>query len=429
MRARRAKGQPYVTLQNVPEGAERQANFALRRINDIWTAAAGRELTTAQRADFDEARGVFTRALDSLPGGQDEYVRGMASRIFNSTNPQAHESARQETERLERMLALRSYADTHPGYRAVVRDAGDDTPRRHDVGGIFGDAWTSRALSGIAVDGSNFVPTEFSDEFWSTLRARGTLLGTNLTVFETDAYQFSLPIGTAATVVSITGQGTAISESTPSGTAALIVPQRFGALSQVTNEFWADISAQQRAYIVNDHILSIRNSMESQMITGSGAPGFTGLTGTNAYGTVTGGTVANVGLAPYAEAIGSAYAGNIVPSHWLVSAVDYGKLAQVTAGGTVGGDLRPLITPNANAAGGALSQSILGIPALVSSNVPSGTAFLVDDTQLIFVRRTDIEQLVDPYSLSSTYSTRLRTVARAGFHAIPKRFVRVNSLA
>jgi HK97 family phage major capsid protein len=102
---------------------------------------------------------------------------------------------------------------------------------------------------------------------------------------------------------------------------------------------------------------------------------------------------------------------------------------KITEGGTAtNGSLRPLLTPALNA-GGAVSTSLFGLPVLVTPNAAAGTALLIAAPELIFVKRTDVEQLADPYSLSTTYQTRLRTVVRAGFYAIPQRFVRVGSLA
>jgi HK97 family phage major capsid protein len=398
--------------------ARNESLDAMSRLLAIRSAAGDRPLTQAQQRDQAEQVRRLDAAIDVL-GGESRYLDALRNGMREAEDPTYY--ARE----INRIVEL----DAAPDALRSMATTRTEGPRSSEKAtASFMDAWTSRALTGIAADGSNVVSTDFSNLFWETLRARGTLLGTNLTEFRTNDYQFQIPIGTAATTVSITGQGTAIAESTPGGTAALIIPQRFGALSQVTQEFWDDISPQQREYILQDHIKSIRNSMEFEMIQGNGGPGFTGLTDSVAHGTVSAGTVAHVGLAPYASAVGSAYAASITPSHFLVSALDYGKLAAVTAGGTVGGDLRPLITPAANAAGGALSQEILGIPALVSSNVPSGTAFLIDDSQLLFVRRTDVSQMIDPYSLSNTYSLRLRTVARAGFHAIPNRFIRINGL-
>lgn len=332
--------------------------------------------------------------------------------------------------RLQRLAG--STNSTNDSLRAAMRDADTRSTTsmssEYQLGDVFMAEYAQRALSGNVVDGANVVSVQYADIIFDRLRANSKILSSTPgpTVFQSDAYQFHLSVGTASTSATAVGQGTAVATGDWGGTALTITPSRYGARTIFSNEFLQDITQQQATYFADDLLQQVAAKIDADVVQGA-APGFAGLSGLTGTTTVTAGTV--VDLQFYAAAMGSAAVVNSDPTAWLMSATDYAKLLTLRTSGTATTFASPLLTQG-NTAGGAVVSSMFGLPIITSSAYSAGTAFLVDMRRLVIVNRSQPEVFVDPYSLSSTYQTSWRITHRIGFGVPnPAGVVKITGLA
>ena len=285
--------------------------------------------------------------------------------------------------------------------------------------------------SGTAIDGTSYA--NFALE---TLALESTFLrsGVNQIVIGDGLGQsLTIPTITADATSYNLAAGSAITASDPTISATVATPQKFAALTNISNEVLFDANPAVFQSVSTSLVKSLATAFDLAAFTGSGtAPAITGLQNVSSIGTVSMGTngASLSSLDQFAEAIGAVVAAGGKPSAIVVGARTYLamlKLKTLTSGANM-----PLLLDGGaqDGAGAAIPPSIYGVPLYVSGNLPANetqgtattcqSAYVYDASQVhaVFRRaRGNTTSLVslerDSSALFGSDITQLRGILRA----------------
>ena len=285
--------------------------------------------------------------------------------------------------------------------------------------------------SGTAIDGTSYA--NFALE---TLALESTFLrsGVNQIVIGDGLGQsLTIPTVTADATTYNLAAGSAITASDPTISTTVATPQKFAALTSISNEVLFDANPAVFQSVSTSIVKSLATAFDLAAFTGSGtAPAITGLQNVSSIGTVSMGTngASLSSLDQFAEAIGAVVAAGGKPSAIVVGARTYLamlKLKTLTSGANM-----PLLLDGGaqDGAGAAIPPSIYGVPLYVSGNLPANetqgtattcqSAYVYDASQVhaVFRRaRGNTTSLVslerDSSALFGSDITQLRGILRA----------------
>lgn len=285
--------------------------------------------------------------------------------------------------------------------------------------------------SGAAIDG-----TSYADFALETLALESTFLrsGVNQIVLPDGLGQsLTIPTVTGDATTYNVGAATAITASDPTISTTVATPQKFAALTSISNEVLFDANPAVFQSVSTSLVKSIATAFDLAAFTGGGtAPAITGLQNVAGIGSVSMGTngASLTNLDPFADAIGTIVAAGGRPSAIVVGARTYLamlKLKSLTSGANL-----PLLLAGGgqDGAGAAVPMSIYGVNVYVSGNLPANetqgtattaqSAYVYDASQVHAVfRRTrgNTTSLVslerDSSALFGSDVTQLRGILRA----------------
>jgi len=285
--------------------------------------------------------------------------------------------------------------------------------------------------SGAAIDG-----TSYADFALETLALESTFLrsGVNQIVIGDGLGQsLTIPTVTADATTYNLAAGSAITASDPTISTTVATPQKFAALTSISNEVLFDANPAVFQSVSTSLVKSIATAFDLAAFTGSGSgAAITGLQNVSGIGSVSMGTngASLSSLDPFAEAIGTIVAAGGRPSAIVVGARTY--LAMLKLKTLTSGANQPLLLGGGaqDGAGAAVPQSIYGVPLFVSGNLPANetqgtattaqSAYVYDASQVhaVFRRaRGNTTSLVslerDSSALFGSDVTQLRGILRA----------------
>ena len=285
--------------------------------------------------------------------------------------------------------------------------------------------------SGAAIDG-----TSYADFALETLALESTFLrsGVNQIVIGDGLGQsLTIPTVTADATTYNLAAGSAITASDPTISTTVATPQKFAALTSISNEVLFDANPAVFQSVSTSLVKSIATAFDLAAFTGSGSgAAINGLQNVSGIGSVSMGTngASLSSLDPFAEAIGTIVAAGGRPSAIVVGARTY--LAMLKLKTLTSGANQPLLLGGGaqDGAGAAVPQSIYGVPLFVSGNLPANetqgtattaqSAYVYDASQVhaVFRRaRGNTTSLVslerDSSALFGSDVTQLRGILRA----------------
>jgi len=352
-------------------------------------------------------------------------------RSFTSEEAERFNGKIEEADRLARAIEADS---ARAPYLAAL------APRAHSASGA---EWLQRELrfltpttgSGTAIDRNRDA-----DFALQTLSLESVFLrsGINQIVLgDGEGQALDLPTITADPTVYNIGAGTAITASDPTISTTTATPQKFAALTTITNEVLLDANPAVLNTVSLSLVKSVATAFDLAALTGSGtAPAIAGLQ-TSAGGTVSLGTngASLSSLDPFVDGIATVLAAGAEPTAIVVGVRTWKamlKLRTLTSGSNT-----PLLLAGGAQFGVSASPaaSIYGVPVYISGSLPTnetaGTAttaqsayvYSARDVHAVFRRsRRAASSLVsveqDASAKFAEDSTQIRAVLRAAV-AVP----------
>jgi HK97 family phage major capsid protein len=359
---------------------------ALKRADELHKTAAAetRDLTAAERRDFD-------RALAE---------------------------AQQCAGQLERDAEIRA-ALGHAG-------RGGDGMASGDTGDAEMRAWFANEFRDMA-SGSSFggglVPLDYQSRIWDRLVPMAVALKTGPTIIETNSKTISLPHLTADAAAAWTGEAGTISETDPTGETRTVTPQKIAALTKVSREFADDSNPKVVDLLLQNLQRSIALGVDLAFYNGTGSSNQpTGLKNTSGITTQSMGAngAAPTNLDFLLTAITSVYANNGDSSSTVIvmNAHVWGELLALKDSQN-----RYLLSSVQN--GDAPQHAIDGVPVYVTNQLPqtetqgtsnvASSVYVYDAKQVIVVRRQDMRLETTNDAFFTTDQIGIRAISRVAF--------------
>lgn len=282
--------------------------------------------------------------------------------------------------------------------------------------------WLAKALSGSTGPGSVLVPEEYRAQVWDALTAQAVALQARITVMETNTDTLHIPVIDADMAASWTAEGQQITASDPNYRTVTAKPKKLAALVPVTNELLRDSNPSVMDIVSRQLTRSLALKLDHGIFEGSGTdPEIRGLKNVSGIQTVSMGADGDVltDLDPFATAISALEQANARATVIVMHPRTWGDILKLKESS---GSIKPVVQEEVGGVGAAPRRSLYGVPVLLTSqlstNETQGTstdcssAYVFDASQVILVRRQDIEVEVDPYSKFDADMTQIRAIAR-----------------
>ena len=249
-------------------------------------------------------------------------------------------------------------------------------PRDRSVSGAEWLRNESRVLTPTTGSGTAIDRNIQADFALQTLTLESVFLrsGVNQIILgDGEGQALEIPTITADPTTYNLGAGTAITASDPTISTTTATPQKFAALTTITNEVYTDANPQVLNSVAASLVKSVAIAFDTAAFTGSGtAPAIAGFQ-VSAGGTVSMGTAGNSlsSLDPFADAIATCLASGATPDAIVVGVRTWKallKLKTLTSGAN-----EPLLLSGGTQVGasGAAPLSIYGLPVYVSGVLPT----------------------------------------------------------
>lgn len=313
-------------------------------------------------------------------------------------------------------------------------------PRSQSVNGATWLQREMRFLTPTTGSGTAIDRNRDADFALQTLQLESVFLrsGVNQIILgDGEGQALDIPTITADPTTYNLGAGTAITASDPTISTTTATPQKFAALTTITNEVLTDANPAVLNSVATSLVKSVASAFDLAAFTGSGtAPAIAGFQ-TSAGGTVSMGTngASLSNFDPFADAIATVYAAGATPSAIVVGVRTWKALLKIKTLTSTSNE--PAILSGGSQAGvaGAVPLSIYGLPVFISGQLPTnetaGTATTAQsayvysgrDVHAVFRRsRRAASSLVSVEQDSSAKfaedSTQIRAVLRAAV-AVP----------
>ncbi|MEU2981028.1 phage major capsid protein [Streptomyces hirsutus] len=336
------------------------------------------------------ARTEVLAAVNGEGGADSPEVRESIAATLKAMEGRAAD-AREDRAALDREAEVRALAAKAGGL--VVPGAPKGAP-----GGDAG-AWRSvlpsaseyRALvaSGSPGAGGWAVPTNVADRAVEFLRAQSVFMKVpGLNIHRFDGGSFVLPSLTGTTTPGVVAEGETIAEATPDFSGMTFAPVKYADLYRASNEILDDAAVSMRDLVASVMLRNIASQVDKDAFQGTGTASLTGLTkagmGT-AVNLASGAT--QVSWDHVIDAYSDIEAAGAAPAV-IWSSPDQAKgLRKARENGTDGGYLAGQVTDPVASRG-------LGLPILVSANLPARTVIVADPTRIHVGLRSDVRLAV-----------------------------------
>lgn len=280
-----------------------------------------------------------------------------------------------------RELVARQVAKSGRGLR------GGEAVDERSGGWLSAELKTLQAGTGL---GAGLTPVQHIAAYFDRLAPVSVALASGVTVIDTDAGEVSVPRVTGDPAAGWTLPGGAINKSEPSGDAIQVIPQKLAGIVGIHSEVVADANPGAVAISERTLLRDMSLKLDRGVFKGTGvAPEpqgvteYTGIADVPLAGPIT-------DLDPFADAIEALELANAVataiyahPSAWSVVR----KLRED------GASLKPLISTGTEDA----PRSIFGVPVYLSTQLDAAEIIVAEAPQIVLVRRSDAQIVVDPY--------------------------------
>jgi HK97 family phage major capsid protein len=267
-----------------------------------------------------------------------------------------------------------------------------------------------------------FKPEDYANLFDEVLAAKSLLFKTSI-VLGGSSDSIRIPSLTTDPSVAFVPENTQITPSDPTTTEIVITPFAVKAITQLSNEALGDATNPAIAgMIANALARAVAKKLDAAWIAASTTNGYAGLLSyTGTYQLVDTDTYPFTSLDPFHHAKDVAYSHNAVLTHFVLAQDVALQLATARVAdplpttGTTKYNVNLLGPDGVNP--GSLTPSVVvaGLPAYVSADVPSGTAFGIDSHQQFVYQRTGTTLAISSDSAFDYDAIRLRVTARVGF--------------
>ncbi len=271
--------------------------------------------------------------------------------------------------------------------------------------------------------GQPFAPVEQSQQFFTYLSAQSVALASGVRVIRTNRVALDIPRVNADVSANWTLEATEITPSDPSADLIVATPKKLAALTFVSNELVEDSNPDVLNMIAEGLARSMSLKLDLGFFQGSGtAPEVRGLKNTSGISTISMGTngAAVSSLDPLLDAFAALTSANAEPSAIYMHPRTWAALTKIKA---VSGGQAPVLADPTTGPTGAIQRSIMGVPAYLSSQLPTtesqGSAsaassiYVVEAEELVVVLRDDVKTVVDTSYKFSSDSVAVRATMRA----------------
>lgn len=283
--------------------------------------------------------------------------------------------------------------------------------------------WLVKALSESSGPGSVIVPEEYLAQVWDALTAEAVALRAGITVMETNTDTLHIPVVDADMAASWVAEGATITASDPAYRDVVAKPKKLAALVVVSNEVLRDSNPDALQLVSRQLTRALALKLDHGIFEGSGTdPEIRGLKNVAGIQTVSmgadGGQLTN--LDPFATAISALEQANARATAIIMHPRTWGDILKLKEST---GSNKPVIQDEvAGGVGATPRRSLYGVPVYLSSQLSitetqgtatnASSAYVIDASQVILVRRQDVEVETDPYSKFNSDQTQIRAVAR-----------------
>jgi HK97 family phage major capsid protein len=272
-----------------------------------------------------------------------------------------------------------------------------------------------RALTGSI----SLAPTAVAATLFDRLRARAIMFRAGIRVLDMpNADSVVYPSITADVAPIFYSEGGTITPGDPTFSSITATPRKLAHLIQVSNEVLDD-STPPLQQVLNDHLLTVLGvKLDAMMLEGDGsAPNIRGLKNVAGIQTsVAGVNGASATLDMFADGLALLEAVNIPPENIVIvthprTVAALRKLKASTAGSYLWGD-PTTATPRPIFGEQVFTSSQLSVTETQGSSSVTNSAYLLDKTQVIWVRRQDPQVVLDRSRLFNSDQSELRATLR-----------------
>jgi HK97 family phage major capsid protein len=345
------------------------------------------------------------------------------NRGLNASEVVSYDAAMAEAESLKATLD-RSNAqndlDREASKRAEpFRSVGGTRTAERD-GKLFGIEL--RGLVTGSGSGATLATPECGKQAWDLLAAQSVGLLSGFSVVQTESTSLSFPKITADIAAAWTAEAGTISPTDASISQVTATPRKLAGLSQVSNELLRDSEPSVIDLLGRSITRSLALKADLGFFEGSGVGAeITGLKGTSGIGAVSMGTNGAIptNLDPFADAIGALATANATATAIVMHPRSWSTLTKVKEGS---GSTKPVLQESAGSGSQGLRRSIYGVPVFLSSQLSvtetqgsssvASSAYVYQADQILVVRRTEVEVVVDSSRLFNSDQSELRAIFR-----------------
>ncbi|MFG1997118.1 phage major capsid protein [Actinoplanes sp. NPDC048988] len=246
--------------------------------------------------------------------------------------------------------------------------------------------WRALVAEGSPAAGGYAVPTKVASEWIDKLRNQSVFMqAPGLRVIPFDGAKFVIPQLTASTDPAVVGEGNAIPEGSLTFAGPSLTPVKYAALYRASSEVIEDASVDVEALVGDTLVRDIGQVVDKDAFSGAGsATALLGLTaaGNSAVTTLSTGKT-TVTWADVIAAYGRIAATGSTPTVIWASVDMWTALVSERENGATGAFLAQSVTADP-------ARAAMGLPLLVSNNVPARTVIVADASRIFCGIRRDI---------------------------------------
>lgn len=270
---------------------------------------------------------------------------------------------------------------------------------------------------------STLSPGELSSFLFDRLVPASVALSSGITVVSTERDSVVYPRLTADVAPGWTAEAATITPGDPTLDSITATPRKLAHLVQFSNEVIED-SEPSAVDVVRDSLVRAMGlKLDLGVFEGSGtAPEIRGLRNVSGSGTVSMGTngASPTTLDPWADAIALLEAANTPATAIVMHPRTWATLRKIKE---VSGSARPVLADGAGSPTQGIRPSIYGVPVYVSgqlsitetqgTSTDASTSYVYTASEIVLVRRTDIEVELDRSRLFNSDQSEMRGRMRA----------------
>jgi HK97 family phage major capsid protein len=306
-------------------------------------------------------------------------------------------------------------ADAQSVQTGVLRMLGDGQAGRSKFAAEGADlrtpgAWLSRIATKATMTTDVGATTDLGGPFIDRLTTASALLASGPTVVDIDTSSIRLPkLAAEMAPADVVPELEPIPERSPDLLSIEVTPPKIAVLDVVSEEAWKDTRPAVLAAHEREQVRSVAAGFEDLSWNAAGAdPGGPGILHTSGVVAVSaGGTLADLDV--FAEAIAGLVAAGAEPSAIYLNPTTWGRLGQLKKSADSN---EPLVSA-ALSATGRPARALLGVPVFLSGAMPPAQAVVAQASEIVVVRRSDLQVDVDEHFKFSQAGVGVRVIFRA----------------